>query len=70
MKLYSVSDDYINYLRRTFPRIYSNKEDVRVHTRKYVGVVIEINKHKYYIPLSSPKKHDYITIDGVDVIRN
>lgn len=70
MKLYSVSDEYINYLRKTFPRIYSNKEDVRIHTRKYVGVVIEIDNHKYYIPLSSPKEHDYITINGVDEIRN
>ena len=70
MKLYSVSDKYINHLRKIFPRIYSNKEDTRVHTRKYVGVVIEISDHKYYIPLSSPKKHDYITINGANEIRN
>lgn len=61
MKLYNVSDEYINYLRKKFPRVYSNKENIRVHTRKYLGVVIEMEEHKYYIPLSSPKdKHDYI----------
>ena len=70
MQLYSVSDEYINYLRKKFPRVYSNKEDNRVHTRKYLGTVIEIENHKYYIPLSSPKdKHDYVFIEGKKTIR-
>ena len=25
MRLYSISDDYIEYLRKVFPRVYSNK---------------------------------------------
>lgn len=70
MQLYSISDEYISYLRKKFPRVYSNKEDMRVHTRKYLGAVIEIDSHKYYIPLSSPKdKHDYIIVDGKKTIR-
>lgn len=70
MQLYSVSDEYINYLRKKFPRVYSNKENVCVHTRKYLGAVIEIGSYKYYIPLSSPKeKHDYIMVEGRKTIR-
>ncbi|WP_408070152.1 type III toxin-antitoxin system ToxN/AbiQ family toxin [Butyrivibrio sp. JL13D10] len=70
MKLYSISDEYIKYLRGKFPRVYSNKEDVRTHTRKYLGVVLTIGDHNYYIPLSSPKdKHDYIVVDGKKTIR-
>ena len=70
MQLYSISDEYINYLRQNFPRVYSNKENSRIHTRKYLGAVIEIETHKYYIPLSSPKeKHDYIMVDGRKAIR-
>lgn len=70
MRLYSISDEYISYLRIKFPRVYSNKEVERVHTRKYLGAVIEIDSHKYYIPLSSPKdKHDYIIVDGEKKIR-
>ena len=70
MQLYSVSDEYINYFRKKFPRVYSNKEDVRVHTRKYLGVVIEIGMYKYYIPLSSPKeKNDYVFENGEKKIR-
>ena len=70
MQLYSISDEYINYLKKKFPRVYSNKEDIRVHTRKYLGAVIEISTYKYYIPLSSPKeKHDYIMVNDKKTIR-
>ena len=47
MQLYNVSDEYINYLREKFPRVYSNKENSRVHTRKYLGTVIEMEAYKY-----------------------
>lgn len=70
MQLYNISDEYINYLREKFPRVYSNKENVRVHTRKYLGAVIEIGAYKYYIPLSSPKeKHDYVMKNGKKTVR-
>ncbi len=70
MQLYSVSDEYISYLKNKFPRVYSNKENARIHTRKYLGAVIELGLHKYYIPLSSPKeKHDYFVVDGKRTIR-
>ena len=38
-KVYSVSDAYISYLREHEPNVYSNKEDNRTHTRKYIGIV-------------------------------
>lgn len=69
MKLYSVSDKYVAFLQKKFPRVYSNKENERTHTRKYLGTVLEIEDHKFYIPLSSPKKHDYIEVDGQKKIR-
>ena len=46
MQLYNISDEYINYLRDKFPRVYSNKENSRVHTRKYLGAVIEVGVYK------------------------
>ena len=70
MQLYNISDEYINYVRDKFPRVYSNKENARVHTRKYLGTVIEMGEHKYYIPLSSPKdKHDYVIENGKKTVR-
>lgn len=78
-KLYSVSDEYIEYLRKVFPnvyprahrnagpsggwtssiKVYSNKETTRIHTRKYVGIVLCLENYHYYIPMSSPKESDY-----------
>ncbi len=59
MKLYSVSDKYINYLRTFDAKVYDNKETSRKTTRKYLGIVLNINGLNYYIPMSSPKKSDY-----------
>lgn len=59
MKLYSVSDRYINYLREYDKKVYDNKEDIRIATRKYLGIVLKIDDFNYYIPMSSPKKSDY-----------
>ena len=70
MRLYSISDDYIEYLRKVFPRVYTNKIANRTHTRKYLGVVFKLNNFNYYIPLSSPKDaHDFIILNGKKVIR-
>ena len=68
-KLYSVSDTYIEYLRNVFLNFYSNKLTTRVHTRKYVGTVIQIENFKYYIPLSSPKESDYKNVGNKMIIR-
>lgn len=59
MKLYSVSDRYIRYLRKFDKRVYDNKEDTRTTSRKYLGIVLKINNLNYYIPMSSPKETDY-----------
>lgn len=50
-------------------KIYDNKEEIRTHERKYLGVVLNVNEFNYYISMSSPKKSDYIDIDK-KIIRN
>lgn len=62
LNIYSISDDYINYLKQFDDKIYDNKETKRVHKRKYLGVVLTLNEFNYYIPMSSPKKSDYIDL--------
>ena len=59
LRLYSVSDGYIEYLQGKYHSVYSNIIDSRTHTRKYLGVVLKIGEYNYYVPLSSPKKSDY-----------
>lgn len=43
MKLYSVADKYIDYLRQFDYKVYDNKEDRRKVMRKYLGIVLTIN---------------------------
>ena len=69
LNLYSVSDKYINFLRKFENRIYDNKEEKRKHNRKYIGIVLTIGRYNYYIPMSSPKKTDYIDFEN-KIIRN
>ena len=68
-KLYSVSDEYVEWLRKDFPNVYSNKINSRTHTRKYLGVVLQIGKYSYYVPMSSPKDSDYQIAGSNKVIK-
>lgn len=63
LNLYSVSDKYLKYLRQFDDKIYDNKEDIRTHERKYLGIVLTVNEFNYYIPMSSPKKSDYLDFE-------
>ena len=68
-KLYSVSDEYVEWLRKDFPNVYSNKINSRTHTRKYLGVVLQIGQYNYYVPMSSPKDSDYQIAGANKVIK-
>ena len=68
-KLYSISDEYVEWLRENFPNVYSNKVNTSTHTRKYLGVVLHIDRYNYYIPMSSPKNSDYQIAGKDKVIR-
>ena len=45
-KLYSVSDEYVEWLRGDFPNVYSNKVNTRNVRREYYGVAF-VFKFKY-----------------------
>lgn len=68
-KLYSVSDEYVEWLHKDFPNVYSNKIHSRIHTRKYIGVVLQIGGYNYYVPMSSPKDSDYQIAGAHKVIK-
>lgn len=54
MKVYHIKDEYISYLSQKDNTVLQNKNE----KRPYVGVVLEVKNHSYYVPLSSPKpKH-------------
>lgn len=51
MKFYNIADEYINFLRTFDSKVSENKQE----SRPYIGVVIEIEKMKYYAPFTSPQ---------------
>lgn len=59
MKLFNVSNEYIDYLKQFDKNIMNHSSKNYKKTRKYIGVLLEINNCKYIAPLSSPKKTDY-----------
>lgn len=51
LKIYRVSDEYIEYLQKTDARVQNNKD----RRRPYVGVVLYVGEYKYFVPMESPK---------------
>lgn len=51
MKLYTVTDAYISYLKTIDAKVPNNYSGAR----PYVGIIIEISGHKYLAPLTSYK---------------
>ena len=71
LKLYTVDDAYIQDLQNNLDEhVFSNIDPKYVHSRKYLGVLLQINGLSYYAPFSSPKESDYMLLNGNKVIRN
>ena len=68
--LYTVDDNYVEELTKIDSKIAHNKSDSRTHTRKYIGILFEINGLKYFVNLSSykPWKHDKMA-ESIDFIK-
>ena len=47
-----VKEEYINYLKLYDQNVCDNYHE----TRPYIGIIIEVNNHKYLAPLTSPSK--------------
>ena len=52
MRIYNITDDYINYLHQFDEKVCFNKHE----KRPYIGIVLQIGDLKYYAPFTSPKQ--------------
>ena len=52
---YEIDEQYINYLSQFSEHLFRNAKISQRHTRKYIGILFEINGMKYFAPLSSYK---------------
>ncbi|EJG1355478.1 type III toxin-antitoxin system ToxN/AbiQ family toxin [Vibrio parahaemolyticus] len=56
MRFYTVSDDYVEYLRTIDHKVPHNKGDDGQKKRPYVGIILDVGGHKFLAPLTSYKK--------------
>ena len=70
LKFYTIDTEYVDYLRDAcgIQNVLDNKETSRFK-RPYIGIVLQVDDYKYYVPLSSPKNNDYIYVNGRKTIR-
>lgn len=66
LKLYYITDDYIDYLRQYDKKVFYNKNN----KRPYIGVVLKYNNYNYFAPLASPKtKHKTMNSKTLDIFK-
>ena len=66
LKIYYISENYINYLRQFDSNVAYNKNT----SRPYIGIVYTYNNLNYFAPLSSPKsKHVNINPNAFDIFK-
>ena len=67
---YEIDTEYINYLSSFSEHLFHNAKVTQTYSRKYIGILFEINEIKYFAPLSSFKpKHKRLseTIDFIKI---
>lgn len=54
LKLWNIETNYIEYLRTIDDKVLKNKP--QHHIRPYLGIILKIDDHNYFVPLSSAKE--------------
>ena len=67
LRIYEIKSEYIQYLGKYQRHIFFQNESTNM--RKYIGVILEINDMKYFVPLSSYKEKHKRMKECVDFIK-
>lgn len=67
LKWYVVNWEYIKYLKRFDDKVENIEYGKNV--KPYIGIVLDINNHKYYVPIFSPKEKHYKMKEDIDFIK-
>ena len=66
---YEIDEKYIDFLSQFSEHLFHNAKVSQTYSRKYIGILFEINGIKYFAPLSSFKpKHKRLS-ETVDFIK-
>ena len=55
MKFYTISSRYIEYLKGFEDKVPNSEDPTYQNPKAFIGIVLEIQGHKYLAPLTSPK---------------
>ncbi|MBQ9609498.1 MAG: type III toxin-antitoxin system ToxN/AbiQ family toxin [Lachnospiraceae bacterium] len=67
LKIYEVKTEYIDFLSQYQEHLFLDKNNA--NKRKYIGIILDINGHKYFAPLSSFKEKHKKIKESVDFIK-
>lgn len=67
MQWYIVDKEYVNYLRSKDLKV--ERIDYEDKIKPYIGVVLEIEQYRYYVPISSVKPKHYKIKDKIDLYK-
>ncbi len=65
LRLYQMRDGFVEHLHKVDHRVQFNKGE----RRPYLGIVLEIGEHHYFVPLESPKPNHAQIKSGVHIMR-
>ncbi len=65
LRLYHIREGYVEFLHKIDSRVQLNKGE----RRPYVGVVLRVEDHDYYVPLESPKENHANIKSGGPVLK-
>lgn len=69
IKLYEIREKYVNYLLALELLLFHNKAPGQQNTRKYIGIVLQVDGHDYFAPFSSFKEKHRHMKDRLDFIK-
>ncbi len=62
LKLIRVKPEYIKYLRQYDKKVQLNSKEIHKENKPFVGVLFQINKFEYFVPISSNKKEKLVNM--------
>ena len=65
LKIYRIREDYVEYLHRADSKVQYNKGA----KRPYVGIVLTIHNHDYFVPMESPKPNHASIKSNIHIIK-
>ena len=65
LRIFRMREDYIEFLHEKDCRVQFNKRE----RRPYLGVVLLVNKHQYFVPMESPKPNHSKMKNAVHIMR-